>query len=77
VPLPEEMPMTCVLFGDGARGMRLQEYENEEFGVRCTVRKPDRNSEWERTWTSEATGPDVSYESYADLQAAHRRLEGG
>jgi len=69
----KDIPMRAVLFGDGAKGMRLQEYANEEFGVYCTRYLKDRDSEWNISWTSDLTGEEI-YESYRALRVAYNAL---
>lgn len=69
-----DIKMTCVLFGDGANGMRLQEFQNEEYGIYCSSRKKDRNSPWKQTWTSHATGTDHEFNTFAALRQSYNRL---
>ena len=66
--------MRCVLCAAGARGMRLQELENKEYGVYCAARKKNRSSPWRQTWTSDATGDDHEFSTFAALRSAYDRL---
>lgn len=65
--------MRASLFGDGARGMRLQMYENEEYLVYCCATLANRDAEWERTWTSDVTG-EIQYDTFAALRTAYNAL---
>ena len=62
--------MRATLFGDGAKGMRLQVHENEKYGVACTAVLPERGKKWTQTWMSDRTGED-EFESYAELRTAY------
>ena len=65
--MPEKLRFVAVLFGDGARGYRLQVHENKEFEVSCVAVKEDRNSEFVQTFASELTGEE-EFSTFAELR---------
>ena len=71
--LPKKLRMVAELFGDGARGYRLQQFANREFDVYCVAVRENRDSDFVHTWGSELTG-DEEFSSYADLRDAYNEL---
>lgn len=71
--MPSELPFSSVLFGDGARGMRMQVYANEEFRVTRTAMKENRDAEFVVTYMSELT-EDEEFDSFAALRTRYNEL---
>ena len=62
--------MSATLFGDGAKGMRLQMFENATYQVWHSAHLPERGADWQHCWKSERTG-DQEFGSYAELRTAY------
>jgi len=71
--MPESLNFVAVLFGDGARGYKLQIHENKEFKVTCTAVREDRRSQFVRTFMSELTG-DEEFSTFAALRERWNEL---
>lgn len=54
------------MFGDGAKGMAMQTYVNDELGVHCSAARETRNDPFISAWTMD--GVEESFETYGELR---------
>ena len=67
--LPDDISMQATMFGDGAKGMAVQIYVNEEHGVTMTCLRPTRNTAWQREFTH-INLPNKVFTTYEAMQKA-------
>lgn len=66
IKLPDEVMMRSVMFGDGAKGMAIQQHRNEEYGVNLSAARESRDHPFIQAWTQDDC--EESFETYAELR---------
>lgn len=72
--IPEKIPMSASMFGDGKDGAAWQQHRNAEYGIQCDAIRKSRSAPFIEAWSSDHL-PDREFKRFADLRAALENIE--